>query len=79
MLFADIDSKLTKKIKNEADLHNKAKILKNELLLDIESNLIEEKDRKIKEAQRKLKRDGASIQRLGTKEYKELRDAYCLR
>ena len=39
ILFADTDSMTIKNIRNEADLSNKAKILRNELLSDIEYKL----------------------------------------
>ena len=54
ILFADVENRLTRSIRNEADLCNRAKILRNELLSDLENKLQEEKEQKIREAQQKL-------------------------
>jgi hypothetical protein len=55
ILFADAQRHLTRNIRNEADLHNRVKKLRVELLSDIEFKLKEDKDKRIKEAQRKLR------------------------
>ncbi len=55
ILFAGIDDKEIKSIKNEADLHNKASQIRNRILGDIEKKLKEDKAERIKRAQEELR------------------------
>ncbi len=50
ILFSDIDKNEIKSLKNEADLHNKANNLRNNVLAAIEKNLKSDQEIKVKEA-----------------------------
>ncbi len=54
ILFSDVSPKQFRKIKNEADLHNKANSLRNKILTDIEKKLKDEKQEKVRAAQEEL-------------------------
>ena len=53
-LLTEGDEQLTSNIKNEADLYNKAKIIKENLLNEVESSLNQIKQREVEEAQEYL-------------------------
>ena len=55
ILFSDVDEKEIKGIKNEADLYNKARRIRNKILADIEQKLKDDKEEKIKRAQEELR------------------------